>query len=371
MRRLLSLAILLLLPAIILNAQKPGYKYWSSGKLTWEDYSKSTTQGNDGAASSNSFGWETKDTTETFGNLSVHRVSSQVYLNKAQSWVNPSYATEEQLRYNQLFFDLNELECRKMLREIYDPETSFDVDFVQDYYIGVTASRMSEINLMSDHGSDAATLSYFDAIIQSQLATLPRTPFKASSLKKGKHGFGARGGVGMEIFLDEAGKYLSPMYMMDFGLRYYYYNFFVDANFGVGGLRSRQSFTASGQDIINKSALSDLQVGAFAGYNLYDGRWFRIAPIAGVGYHAVSIMGDDEDDDAPTVLKGMRITGGIDFDIKFDSQAYLYPGDRSIIENNVNLRVYVAKTGFNAGLDGLSLNFGIAYLFQGWALKSW
>ena len=371
MRRLLSLAVLLLLPAMILNAQKTNYKYWSSGKLTWGDYSKSSTLADDGGASSNSFGWETKDTTESFGNLSVHRVVSKVYLNKSQSWVNPSFATDEQLRYNQLFFDLNELECRKMLREIYDPDTSFDVDFVQDYYIGVTAARMSEINLTSDHGNDESTLAYYDTIIQSQLATLPRTQFKPSALKKGKHGFGARGGIGMEMFLGDPGEYLSNMYMMDFGLRYYYQNFLVDTYFGLGGLRSRQAFTASGQNIAGKSALSELQVGALAGYNVYDGPWFRIAPVAGIGYNVIGLLIDEDEETVPSALKGMRIMGGLEFDIKFDRQAYLYPSDRSIFESNLNLRVYAAKTGFNAGLDGISLNFGVAYLFQGWALKSW
>jgi hypothetical protein len=370
MRRLLSLAVLLLLPAIILNAQKTGNKYWSSGKLTWEDYTKSSSLADDGSASSNSFGWETKDTTENFGNLTVHRVTSRVYLNKAQSWVNLSFATPEQLRYNQLFFDLNELECRKMLREIYDPETSFEVGFVQDYYIGVTAAKMSEINLMSDHGNDSSTLSYFDTIIQSQLATLPRGRFNPSSLKKGKHGFGARGGMGMEFFLGEPGEYLNTMSMMDFGLRYYYSRFFVDANFGMGALRSKQPFNVGNVNVAGKTGLAELQVGALLGINLYDGPWVRIAPMAGIGYNTLGFL-EDDDEDSVSFLKGMRIMGGLDFDLKVDRTAYLYPNDRSISENCLNIRVYAAKTGFNAGLDGISINVGIAYACQMWGLKSW
>ena len=371
MRRLLSLAVLLMLPAIILNAQKTGNKYWSSGKLTWEDYTKSSLLADDGNASANSFGWETKDTTENFGNLTVHRVTSRVYLNKAQSWVNLDLATPQQLLYNQLFFDLNELECRKMLRAIYDPETSFDVGFVQDYYIGVTASKMSEINITSDHGNDTATLAYYDAIIQSQLAALPRGRFNPSGLKKGKHGFGAWGGMGMEFFLGDPGKYLSTMYSIDFGLRYYYSRFFVDANFGMGGLRSLQSFNVGNVTVAGKSALAGLRVGALAGINLYDGSWVRIAPMAGIGHNSLGFLEDETDEYSANFLKGMRIMGGLDFDLKLDRTAYLYPGDRSISENCLNIRVYAAKTGFNAGLDGISINVGIAYACQMWGLKSW
>lgn len=370
MRRLLSLAVLLMLPAIILNAQKTN-KYWSSGKLTWEDYTKSSSLADDGSASSNSFGWETKDTTESFGNLTVHRVTSKVYLNKSQSWVNPDFATPEQLRYNQLFFDLNELECRRMLRAVYDPETNFDVNFVQDYYIGVTAAKMSEINLTSDHGNDVSTLAYYDTIIQSQLATLPRGEFNPSSLKKGKHGFGAWGGLGMEFFLGEPGEYLGNMWMIDFGLRYYYSRFFVDAGFGMGALRSKQSFNVGNVNVAGNSGLAALQLEALAGINLYDGPWVRIAPMAGIGHNSLGFLEDEDDDNSVNFLKGMRIIGGLDFDLKIDRTAYLYPNDRSISESCLNVRVYAAKTGFNAGLDGISINVGIAYSCQMWGLKSW
>ena len=192
MRRKICLALLLLLPALTLNAQNPGYKYWSSGKLDWGDYRKDSSVSADGSSSSNSFGWETKDTTEIFGNLTLHRVASSVYLNKSQSWYVPGQVTDETLRYNQLFFDLNELYCRQMLREVYDPTVEFDVAFLQDYYIGLATVKMAEINVMSDHGNDSETVSYFDTMIQGQLSALPRAPFNPRALKKGKHGFGGK-----------------------------------------------------------------------------------------------------------------------------------------------------------------------------------
>lgn len=369
MRIKLCLAALLL-SAVVANAQND-YKYWSSGKLSWSDYTKSSAIGDDGAASANSFGWETKDSHEEFGNLTVHRVSSNVYLNKSLSWVNPTLATDRQLTYNQLFFDLNELYCRMMLRDIYDPTVNFEVGFLQDYYIGLVAVKMSEINTMSDHGNDTETIAYFDAVIKSQLEALPRTEFKPSSLKKDKHGFGAWVGIGTEFFLGEPGEFLSPVYSMDFGLRYYYTRFFVDGNFAIGALKSREAIDSGSEKIIKGTALSDLRANVYAGYNLYDGSWVRIAPMVGVGFHGISALESDDDEVTPTLIKGMRLIGGLDFDIKTSREAYLLPDDRSLTENCFNLRVFLAKTGFNAGLDGLSLNFGISYAIQFFGLKSW
>jgi hypothetical protein len=372
MRVKLCLAALLLFSAIGLNAQKNNNKYWESGKLTWGDYTESSAIGDDGSSSSNSFGWETKDAHEQSGNLTVHRVTSKVYLNKAQSWVNPTLATDRQLRYNQLFFDLNELYCRRMLREIYDPETNFDVGFLQDYYIGLVAVKMTEINTMSDHGTDEATIAYFETVVQSQLEALPRSEFKPGNLKKGTHGFGIRGGLTGEYFLGEPATSLGPMYMMDFGLRYFYKRLFFDAGLGFGALKARENISTPRVDIIKGQILSDIQANAFLGFNLYDGPWVRIAPMAGIGYNGVSLLEtDDEDEITPTALSGMRIMGGLDFDLKVSREAFIFPSDRSLSENCLNIRVFLAKTGFNAGLDGLSMNVGVSYSLQLFGLKSW
>ena len=371
MRIKLCLAALLLFPTIALNAQKD-YKYWTSGRLSWEDYSRSSGVTEDGSASSNSFGWETKDADEKYGNLTVHRVTSNVYLNKGLSWVNPTLATDRQLKYNQLFFDLNELYCRKMLREIYDPTASFDVSFLQDYYIGLVAVKMTEINTMSDHGMDEATVAYFNTVIQSQLEALPRAEFNPKALKKDKHGFGMRIGVGGESFLGNPASYLTPQYFMDFGLRYYYTRLFVDLGMGVGALKSRGDFYTPKVNVTKGQILSDIQFTAFGGYNVYDGSWVRIAPIAGIGYNGVSIMDtDDDDESAPMALQGMRIMGGLDIDLKTSREAYLFPEDRSLVESCLNLRIFLAKTGFDAGMDGFSLNIGIAYNLELFGLKSW
>ncbi|MBP5636651.1 MAG: hypothetical protein J6X25_03940 [Bacteroidales bacterium] len=372
MRVKFCLAALLLFSAIGLYAQKDNNRYWDSGPLTWGDYTQSSAITEDGSGSSNSFGWETKDAHEEYGNLTVHRVVSRVYLNKAQSWVNPTLATDRQLRYNQLFFDLNELYCRRMLREIYDPDTNFDVGFVQDYYIGLVAVKMTEINTMSDHGTDEATVAYFDTVVQSQLEALPRSEFKPANLKKGTHGFGIRGGLTGEFFMGKPAESLGTVYMMDFGLRYYYNRFFVDAGFGIGALKARDDISTPRINLYKGQILSDIQANGFVGFNLYDGSWVRIAPMAGIGYNGVSLLDTDEEDEiTPMALSGLRIMAGLDLDLKATREAYIFPDDRSLAENCLNFRVYLAKTGFNAGMDGLTLNVGISYSLQYFGLKGW
>lgn len=372
MKRSAGVAILLLLATSLgLNAQKPN-KFWNSGKLEWSDYTSTYQLAEGGLASSNSFGWETKDSDRQYGNLTVHRVTSQVYLNGSQSFVNLDFATPAQLMFNQLFFDLNELQCRKMLRDMYDPTTEFDISMIQDYYIGLTAVKMSEITIASDHGRDLETLAYYQAVIGSQLEAFPRTEFNPRSLKKDNHGFGMRIGMGGEFFMGEPGNTISPAFIMDVGLKYYYKWGFAEALFAVGGLGSRQSFNVGMKNYPADQSLTLLQVCGIAGATLYDGAWFRIAPFAGVGYNSMGIPpGDDESSSGSRMFGGTRFLGGLETDIKFSRDASIYPGDRSISESGMNLRFFVAKTGYGGGLDGLSLNFGVSYFFQFWGLKAW
>jgi len=370
MKRTFGIAILLLATATVLNAQKPN-KFWSTGKLSWNDYTVSSMLAADGAASSNSFCWETKDIDQKFGNLTVHRITSQVYLNGAQSWVNPDFATDNQLVFNQLFFDLNELQCRKMLREMYDPAVNYDAAFLQDYYIGLTAVRMSEITIASDHGRDMETLAYYQAIVGSQLETLTRGEFNPKGLKKDKHGVGFRIGVGGEYFFGTPGEYISPAFVMDMSAKYYYKRAFVELQCGLGGLSTLQNITAGVKEFTARQSLTEFQLCGIAGFSLYDGPWFRIAPYAGFGYNSIGTLADEDDDSESVFIGGTRFLGGIETDIKFSREAYLYPDDRNINETGLNLRLYVARTGFSGGLDGYSLNFSLSYFFQGWGLKSW
>ena len=364
----LLLVVLLALPGVVLHAQNK--KYWASGPLSWSDYRQNihTVEGSDECA--NSFSWETKDTTQQFGNLTVHRITSSVYLNRKESWVDPEYASDWLLRANQLYFDLNELQCRKMLRDIYDPEVNFEAGFVQDYYIGLTAAKISEINITADHGRDTDAIAYYETIVGSQLQTLPRTEFKGKSLKKGTHGLGLWIGLGGEFFLGGPAETLSPAVTLDFGLKYFFHGAMLGAQIMAGGLGLKKDLETSSYSFYKGEQLSDLQANLFAGYSVYDGPVVRLAPFAGIGYNGLSY---DPGDDDSTIFgpSGMRIIAGLETDFKVARDAYLYPDDRSITEHSLTLRLYGAKTGFSAGLDGYSLNVGLCYSFNGWQLKSW
>lgn len=373
MSKRLGIAILFLLAAAsTLNAQKPN-KFWSSGKLSWNDYTQTSQLAEGGMASTNSFGWETKDNESHFDNLTVRRITSQVYLNGGQSFVNQDFASDNQLVFNQLFFDLNELQCRKMLRDMYDPSTNYDAAVLQDYYIGITAAKMSEITIASDHGRDMETLAYYQAVIGSQLESLPRSEFNPKSLKKDSHGFGLRVGMGGEIFLGDVRKELGPAFVMDLGIKYYYKWLFAELQMGIGGLNARNDFNVVMKSFSSGDSLSELQACLIAGTTLYDGPWFRIAPIAGIGYNSMGVLPGDDDSDSTRsrMFGGMRYFGGLETDIKFSREASIYPDDRSISESGLNLRFFVARTGYSGDLDSFSLNFGFSYFFQFWNLKSW
>ena len=364
------LALLLALPGGLLHAQ-PSKKFWSSGPLSWKDYRQNIHVVDDSDECANSFSWETKDTTQEFGNLLVHRITSNVYLNRKESWVDPVYASDWLLRANQLYFDLNELQCRKMLRDIYDPEVNFGAAFLQDYYIGLTAAKISEINITADHGRDTDAIAYYETVIQSQLMALPRSEYNPAALKKGKHGLGIRMGLTGEFFLGEPAEYLSPAISMDFGLKYYYRKAMFELQFLVGALSVKKDFSTSSYTFYEDSSMSDLQANFIAGYSIYDGRVVRIAPYAGIGYNSLSYAPDDEDASTRFGPGGLRYMAGVETDFKVLRDAYLYPDDRSITEHSVTLRLYGARTGFSAGLDGYSINVGLCYSFNGWMLKAW
>jgi hypothetical protein len=86
----------------------------------------------------------------------------------------------------------------------------------------------------------------------------------------------------------------------------------------------------------------------------------------------MGLLADEDDEDSETkFFGGARLMGGLETDIKFSRNAFIYPDERSITENGINLRVYVARAGLGGVLDGYSPNFTVSYFFQSWGLKSW
>jgi hypothetical protein len=86
-------------------------KEWLDGKLTWEDFTE-RTGGQNISELSYFLGYNTGKQKQ--GDTVIVRNVAYSYMDRNLSWINPAYKTEQQLRYNQIIFDIVETYKRKL-----------------------------------------------------------------------------------------------------------------------------------------------------------------------------------------------------------------------------------------------------------------
>ena len=88
-------------------------RYWEKGPLTWNDF----TLVDKSIGSEHSyleFGLDVVDRKQEIGGLQIAVRTAVAFCNKDMSWVDINYRTPEQLRYNQVLFNLVELHRRRL-----------------------------------------------------------------------------------------------------------------------------------------------------------------------------------------------------------------------------------------------------------------
>lgn len=350
----LSLAVLVVLAVTPMRGQTDAQqKYWDEGPLEWSDFltaRRSVANLSSTTWSDIDVVWTLKAETLSQGNYSYEHLFSVCSMNRYGSWVYEDARTETGLRYEQVIFDLYELH-RRYFQMAYENSAAKDnTDELWDIHFRRAKSAVEQFKQISDYGRDTAVIAQYEQMLDGYLAYEEPEPV-APQYELGQTGWGGHIGYFGEFFLHDANSYLpASAHGLGFGVELDYNRLAVLADFALlfAGRQSEafyyKNYRWEANDWVNAFNLE-----LSAAYTLWDGRWLRLSPMAGVGAGLIengtfSSRYDLDYEDVPYQMGGIRMLAGVMLDWKYRVRLGFYDYDRVYTEKALRLKCYVART---------------------------
>ncbi|MDP2365218.1 MAG: hypothetical protein Q8M94_15810 [Ignavibacteria bacterium] len=155
---------------------KANYIYWSeSKKLTWNDFQGKPLGTNENYVTE--IHLYNPATIEKANYFSTAKLTSICVFDKKHSWVNKKNASDNLLLYNQVMFNIYELYTRKLRKEFYNTDFSFD-DYIQQFHTMTEKinsdlkDRLEDYRNDVDLGNNVAGIKMWKITIDRELAEL-------------------------------------------------------------------------------------------------------------------------------------------------------------------------------------------------------
>lgn len=372
------IAIFLMLVGVSSLAQDngKGYKLWTDGKLTIEDFQPRNVQSvgftlDPVETSFLEAGIDFKMEKAKIGNLRFYRPVSCTKADLLNSWYAPDYYTSWTVRYNQVIFDIFEASRREIQNQLNTVGTdSFD----KDYQMRLLRSRLDSFKGESAYGRDTSVVKEYELKYTEMLDTLIEKEPVAfpGKIKKGL-GMGFSMGYSPEIYFGKINDWVSMAHRFSAEMDFYYnkllFGLYVSA--GSSGQQKKGDLFydqknsyewQQGKHVTSSEVMFKL------GYTVFDGPIVSVTPAIGVGaggFEQNTGYKDSDDDSITSKLYGLRITAGTDVWLKLSRSIDPF---NQIGEIPLRFSVFGAWTRLHP-CDVFSINAGIKFSIDSWMSK--
>lgn len=371
MRRLIALILLMLPLTIIANGDVNDVKSWSDGKLTWDDFRGDAMMGSDATAMDLELVIDFVES-ENKGDVEFNIVAVAV-MKRNNSSVGANAKTDNNLRYQQLQYDLLELYRRRLQRFLNGTIRNTDFAAKLNHVKGEYKDKSTQIAEETMGGKDEKALNewvYFIAmeLSQSEVTDIP-------VIAPSKFSYGGFAGVGYVATTDDLGEDFSGYVPFNIGLEAYYnrLKLKVDVSYGQPQINNSNIFDVNMQGTYSTYATL-LSINMAVGYKVFKSESFSVAPFVG-GYWSQSSWNvadygynvDNElivDDVIGVDIDNFNWFAGIDFDYHFNR--YLIGRGNSMqkrqMVSSLRLTPYVSYTDYSdISLKGYNIGVILAY----------
>ena len=278
---------------------------WNESKdLTWDDFTP--LQGLEGKTRSNISIWLCPEYHDRkIRNTYYYWCEYQVAANPNKSYYNPETATDWELRYYNLLFDIAELSAREVLGQ---PQLGEKED--QGPFRELLDARINAFDLVSEYGKDTTLIMVYEKEVEEELARNQRQESfpDLSSYRCDRSDFTTFIGYNNNRIIGTGADIFEPFNGFSIGLGWSYRNFKLDA--GVAFLWSRTlksglyHDTKEDYDWVEKRKTLKINPSLTLGYALYSNNYITVHPVIGIGSSNYSQDWKNEDD----VKKSSSIT---------------------------------------------------------------
>jgi len=346
-----------------LDAQEYGnnLRRWEQGKLTWEDFSKreAVSESNSSLSCMLTYDFGSRKTNDT----ALYQIFVTAYADKDSSWVNANSMNDTELRYQQVIFDLTELEGRSLQQKVNRLRKPSEIDSCFRNGMARLERETMRFKTVSRQGTDVEVIRQWEDSIRKELANsniatemIPRftaTPF----------GFGAGVGIGSHLYTDNLQNSFRPNVDVTLGLEFAFGRSEILLHAGLGGTRVKpDSLPIPGERWSHSDHLECCQLSISYGYRIGIRHKFQFIPFVGYGTTEISTIAGQNDEIRHKEKTG-GFLGGICMDYLLRTTLNIAPTYLSFKEcHSIALRtkVYIAQANFSDHLNGMTLNFSFS-----------
>ncbi|MCD4695712.1 MAG: hypothetical protein K8S16_05665 [Bacteroidales bacterium] len=362
MNRFLLATLLFLFAVIISYSQEPetNRKTWQDGKLTWDDF-----RGKPYYNLSQESGFE-----YIFGYINekhkqndtiILRLKAYAWFLMDESWVLPSAKSDIHLQYNQVIFNMVEVQRRKFQNAMINAKSNIEADELFHIYLKKLNQGIEDFEYESSAGNKYYIIQRKQEEIKRELSSLKEklTP----DFKRGNFGYGFFAGFGWSFFSGTLGEHFRSAPNFSFGFDFAYKKAFFFLDGSLGGSKVIKDYEDKNYwEKGVRSGLAIINLGL--GYSVHDGHRLKIVPYAAYSVFELSNNQAPEEERSDFVLvDDLNLSFGINLDYKLRQKFRLLPGfgmdTRDYTETNVRFRVSVVPVNIYPDLKGYSINFMI------------
>ena len=288
MRRILVISFYLL--AFLAASAQVNQRYWSQGPLTWDDFTVMPVPSS-GERSQMFYIMTFKPVRDTIDGIRCCYYRAESYMMNSDSWVVADHRDDNTLRYNQVIFDILEVETRRLQQSINADPNPFAYDGLFSARGDRLSSRIDNFRSLSHDGTDTAVLASFERQLAAELAQYPAVYHPRYTARP--FGYGMYLGVGVTGSTGTLGKAFSPGVGLNLGFNFSCncHLFIFDGTLGYCEPNRSLLLTESDGTAHHFSAgkgcgLATIHFGY--GYHVVDRLRWQLAPFAALGIREFS-----------------------------------------------------------------------------------
>lgn len=346
-----------------MNAQVDGVnsRRWEQGKLTWDDFTK-LENGTKNPASL--FYYITYDAAhQKIHDTMVNHLVVDTYCDRDSSTVDLRFANSRELHYQQVIFNMVELQSRNLQQTVNRLRRQSEIDSCLRNGINRLNREVEIFKTASRQGADSMVVKRWADSVQRQLDRTPDRLESVPAFQPALFGFGAGVGIGSRLYTGKLQEYFRPKADVHFSLEFALGRTELMLNAGLGGTAVKMdSLPIPGERWSSSNHLELCQLSAALGYRIWDQKKIQIMPFVGYGSSEISTI-PGQNDEVKHRKKTGGVLGGLCMDYRLRTSLNIAPNYLPTKEcHNLSLRakIYVTQANFTDYMQGMTINFALS-----------
>ena len=299
-----------------------------------------------------------RNVNDTVAGLQASRSKLLCVMDTKLSWAEEEARTGLNLRYNQVLFNLAEIQRRSFQPLLDRGDSGMSYDDILGTVLAYSASEEQRFNMASDMGADSTVVNRWLDSTNRLLMEIPAEP-KLNIVYTGE-GFGVHLAMGTTLLGKGLQQTFKPSFDFEFGFDMATKRHLFMWNFLIGGGGSKRDFVLDGAHFLKGHSYTLFDTYLGWGYEVLNYRRLTLAPFIGGGLTMIgaSYSYDDEVTFSDVCLSWF---GGLmaDWKICCDISNCDHSGERSLDYLSLRLMVYASRSKL-AGCNDVSLNLLLA-----------